>query len=84
MPLEQSVTRSWLSWLVMRPQPPFSSPTRYLAGTRTSSKNVALMSCSPIRCSGWMVMPGVSIGTMITEMPLCFLASGSVRTASQQ
>ena len=31
-----------------------------------------------------MVMPGVSIGTMIIEMPLCFLASGSVRTASQQ
>ena len=28
--------------------------------------------------------PGVSIGTMIIEMPLCFGASGSVRTASQQ
>ena len=28
MPDEQSVTRSWLSWLVMSRQPSFSSPTR--------------------------------------------------------
>ena len=30
------------------------------------------------------LIPGVSIGTMNIEMPLCFFASGSVRTASQQ
>ena len=29
-------------------------------------------------------MPGVSVGTMMIEMPLCFFASGLVRTASQQ
>ncbi len=29
-------------------------------------------------------MPGVSIGTMIIEMPLCLDASGLVRTASQK
>ena len=29
-------------------------------------------------------MPGVSIGTMIIEMPLCLDTSGFVRTASQQ
>ena len=37
MPGEQSVTRSWLSWLVMSVQPLFSPPTRLAAGTRTSS-----------------------------------------------
>ena len=34
---EVSETRSWLSWLVISGQPPFSSPTRLPAGTRTSS-----------------------------------------------
>jgi hypothetical protein len=32
-----SATRSWLSWLVISGQPPLSSPTRFPAGTRTSS-----------------------------------------------
>ena len=29
-------------------------------------------------------MPGVSIGTTNSEMPLCFFTFGFVRTASQQ
>jgi len=32
---------------------------------------------------GCTVTPGASIGTMMIEMPLCFGASGSVRTANQ-
>ena len=32
---EVSATRSWLSWLVISGQPPFSSPTSSVAGTRT-------------------------------------------------
>jgi hypothetical protein len=32
---------------------------------------------------GCTVTPGASIGTIIIEMPLCFGASGSVRTATQ-
>ena len=32
---EVSATRSWLSWLVISGQPPFSSPTRDDTGTRT-------------------------------------------------
>ena len=43
-PLLQSVTRSRLSCVVISVHPPFSSPTRYLAGTRTSSKKTELMS----------------------------------------
>ena len=84
MPDEQSVTRSWFSWLVISFQPLFSPPTRYLAGTRTSSKNTELMSCSQSRWSGSTLMPFESMGTIIIEMPSCFAASGSVRTASQQ
>ena len=64
--------------------PWFSPPTTLAAGTTTSSKNTALMSWVPRRLSGDSVIPGVSIGTRIIEMPLCFAASGSVRTASQQ
>jgi hypothetical protein len=37
MPGEQSVTRSWFSWLVMSFQPLFSPPISAEAGTRTSS-----------------------------------------------
>ncbi len=37
IPELHNVTRSWLSWLVIRPQPPFSSPTKLSYGTRTSS-----------------------------------------------
>ena len=83
MPDEQSVTRSWLSWLVMSFQPSFSSPTRVVAGTRTSSKYVWLMSDSPITWIGRTLIPGVSMGRTNREIPLCFLTFWSVRTASQ-
>ena len=38
---------------------------------------------SPITWIGTTLMPGVSIGMTKSEMPLCFLASWLVRTASQ-
>ncbi len=38
IPGEQSVTRSWLSWLVISDQPLFSPPTTLDSGTRTSSQ----------------------------------------------
>ncbi len=38
---------------------------------------------SPMFLMGATRKPGVSVGTMMIEMPLCFGASGSVRTASQ-
>ncbi len=34
-------------------------------------------------CSGCQENPGELVGTMRMEMPLCFLAFGSVRAASQ-
>ena len=83
MPEEQIVTRSRLSWEVMSPQPPFSSPIRVEAGTRTSSKKVWLMLWLLRRWSGSIDNPGVSIGIQKSEMPLCFFTSGFVRAASQ-
>ena len=41
-PAGPSMTRSWLSWVVISFQPWFSSPTSMSAGTRTSLKYVAL------------------------------------------
>ena len=84
MPDEQSVTRSWFSWFVISFQPLFSPPTRFSTGTRTSSKNTWLMSCSESRSSGSTRMPGVFMSTISIEMPACLAAVGSVRTASQQ
>ena len=40
------------------------------------------MLCSLSRCIGTTFTPGVDIGTMNIEMPLCFFTSGSVRVAS--
>jgi hypothetical protein len=34
-------------------------------------------------CNGFHEKPGVDVGTMKIEMPLCFLTLGSVRAASQ-
>ena len=66
-------------------QPSFSSPTRLATGTRTSSKKTSLNSLLPRMVSrGRMSMPGVSMGTINQEIPLCFGASGSVRTSSSQ
>jgi hypothetical protein len=36
LPAGPSITRSWLSWVVISRQPAFSSPTRLPTGTRTS------------------------------------------------
>jgi len=59
-----------------------SSPIRLVTGTRTSLKNVSLVRYPDHAYSGWISMPGLSIGTAITEMPRCRGASGSVRTHS--
>ena len=83
IPDEQIVTRSRFSWLVISPQPRFSSPISVDAGTRQSSKNVWLMSWLDSRSRGSMLMPGVSMGMQNSEMPLCLGASESVRAASQ-
>ena len=79
--------RSWASEPLAIAQPSFSVPTRFVTGTRTSSRKTSLRS----GCSGWMisgsgrtVMPGVSIGTSTIEMPLCFGARGSVRQNRKQ
>ena len=69
--------------VVINPQPPFSSPMIVDAGTRTSSKNVWLMSWLDSRSRGSIERPGVSIGMQNSEMPLCFLTSVLVRAASQ-
>jgi hypothetical protein len=37
----------------------------------------------PSRLIGTTLMPGVSMGTMNMEMPLCLATVGSVRVASQ-
>ena len=68
----------------MSVQPLFSPPTQLSTGTRTSSRNTWFTLWSTSRSSGDTVIPGVSIGRMINEMPWCFFTSGLVRTASQQ
>ena len=83
MPDEQIVTRSRLSWLVMRLQPRFSSPMRVDAGTSQSSKKVWLMLWLDSRSRRSRLMPSVSMGMQNSEMPLCLGTSGSVRAASQ-
>ena len=83
-PDEQSVTRSWFSWLVISFQPLFSPPTRFSAGTRTSSKKTVLMSCSESRCSGSIAdARRLHVDDEASRCPRASAASGSVRTASQ-
>ena len=57
--------------MVWRNAPP-SAPTRFVTGTRTSVKNTS-QKCRFVVMSviGRTSMPGVSIGTMISEMPAC-------------
>ena len=51
------------------------------AGTRTSVKNSSAKVCPPAMVViGLASMPGVRRSTRKQLMPLCFLASGSVRT----
>ena len=66
-------------------QPSFSSPTRFSTGMRTSFRNSSANSDEPAMVrSGRTSMPGRSIGMISHVMPLCFGASGSVRTSSSQ
>ncbi len=62
-------------------QPSFKPPTRFARGTSTSVKNTSAKFAAPLRCrSGRTSIPGVSMSTISRLMPLCFGASGSVRT----
>ncbi len=80
-----AVPRSKLSVTMVTRQPSFSSPTRLATGTRTSSKNTSQNSAVPsMVSSGRMSIPGVSMGTIIQVMPLCFGTSVSVRTSISQ
>ena len=77
------MVRSWPSDPLATRQPPLSGPTRFSAGTRTSVKNTSLKSRSSaaqMDGNGRRTIPGVSVGITNTLMPLCFGASGSVRT----
>ncbi len=65
--------------------PSFSAPTRLLTGTHASSKNTSQKWSSPSTVRiGRTSTPGVRMSRMSQEMPLCFGASGSVRTSSSQ
>ena len=57
--------------MIMR-KPVFSLPIRFWAGTRTWLKCSCAVSLhhQPILCNAVRVMPGVSPGTAISEMPL--------------
>ena len=80
-PSTQSPARSCASDPCVMRQPSLSSPTRFSAGTSTSVKNTSAKLAAPLMCrSGRTSMPGVSMSTMSRLMPLCFGASGSVRT----
>ena len=74
-------TRSLPSRNLAIVQPWFSSPMRFSAGTRTSSKKTSLTSKPPSMSSiGRRVTPGESIGKTSIEMPRCFFSAvGSVR-----
>ena len=72
-PADDSETRSLASVTLASFHPSPSSPTRYFAGSRTSSKNVWLNEWAVVMSTiGLRVIPGRSIGTMKYEMPLCF------------
>lgn len=75
--------RSNDSVTIVTRQPSFSSPTRWVTGTRTSSRNTSANSADPARVrSGRTVMPGASMGMASQVMPRCLGAAGSVRTSS--
>ncbi|MCY1443662.1 hypothetical protein D9M71_600880 [compost metagenome] len=80
-PMPARPVRSWVSRYLAQVQPSFSLPTRLATGTRTSSKNTSLTSCSPSRVMiGRTLTPGDFMSISRKEMPRCILASGSVRT----
>ncbi len=72
--------RSCSIWRITWPKLPLSSPTRFSAGTRTSSKNTSQKWLLPVMSSiGVIEMPGECMSTISSDMPLCGGASGSVR-----
>ncbi|MDT4876244.1 hypothetical protein FQZ97_1116720 [compost metagenome] len=80
-PMPVRPVRSWVSRYLAQVQPSFSRPTRFSTGTRTSSRNTSLTSCSPSRVMvGRTVMPGDFRSINRKLMPRCCWASGSVRT----
>ena len=78
-----AVPRSKDSVTIVTRQPSFSSPTRLATGMRTSFRKSWANSVVPSMVrSGWISMPGESIGMISHEMPL--LRSSPVRTSSSQ
>ena len=79
-PPEESPILSLASVTLARRQPSPSSPTRRLAGRRTSSKNTWLNECAVVMSTmGLIDTPVASMGQMKKEMPRCLGTSGSVR-----
>jgi hypothetical protein len=75
--------RSKLSAVMAMYQPRSSSPTRLATGIRASSKNTSANGVSPrMSVIGRTVTPGVAVSTSRNVMPLCFGASGLVRTST--
>ncbi|CNG99657.1 Uncharacterised protein [Mycobacterium tuberculosis] len=77
------MARSWPNDPVATRHPAFNSPTRFSTGTRASVKNTSLKSTSSwsdTDANGRRTTPGVSVGMSNALIPLCFGASGSVRT----
>ena len=66
-PAGPSITRSWLSWVVISLQPPFSSPTSMEAGTRTLSKYVAFTWCAPSQVAAFL--PKIKLHEGVTFDP---------------
>ena len=80
-----AVPRSKRSVTLVTRQPSFSAPTRLATGTRTSSRNTSQKWLSPsIVRIGRTSTPSLRMSRISHEMPLCFGASGSVRTSSSQ
>ena len=78
------VPRSKLNVTMATRQPSFSSPTRLATGHAglVEEHLAELGRCRRWSSIGRISMPGVSIGKITQVMPLCFGASGSVRTSS--
>ena len=72
--------RSFVSTAMPTPHPPWSGPTRSVAGTATSVRNTSSNSAPPVIWrSGRTSTPGVRMSRRKNEMPWCRGASGSVR-----
>ena len=66
------LSRSAANWLMIAPKPPFSSPMRFPAGTRTASNPISAVSehSQPIFRSGADTdTPGASRSITSSEMP---------------